>query len=174
MRTARIQRVIALIALGIAVYLFLPMLMDIRAASRLFRDARWEWLAAISFITAALPSAGASGLGWLRLKLVDPQTMKLRLADFKKGLEELRAVPTWKFLATIAGRILLDVAALGACFALLGHPIRPDHPADRLRADLPPARLLDGASHRLRELAGAGPSGEPRPEEGRASVSRRR
>jgi uncharacterized protein (TIRG00374 family) len=64
--------------------------------------------------------------GRLRLKPVDPQTVKDRLAAFNQGLQELRSVPRWTFFAASAGRILLDVATLGACFALLGHLIRPD------------------------------------------------
>jgi uncharacterized protein (TIRG00374 family) len=260
MRNAWIQRVVALLALAVAVYLFLPLLRDIRAAAALFRDARWAWLAAaiiihacsfgslawfnalalrpfpgrigfvpltfvlaaISFVSAALPSAGASGIvlrarllakfgysaeastftllfqlvyltvgtilvglfglgfllqigrlggpgivllaavvllagllvwtGWvlvsrplrtlamvqrliglwnrlstrLGLKPVDAPAVESRLAAFKEGLQELRAVPGWKFVAAMSGRILLDVAALGACFALLGRLIRPD------------------------------------------------
>jgi len=260
MRKVWIRRAIALAALGVVVYLFWPLLKDIRAAAQLFRAARWEWLAAavllqcasyasltwlnaqalkpfsgrvgflrlalvltaMAFITAAVPSAGASGvvlrarllgrhgytaeastfslllelifmvvgtilvalfglgyllqigqlaaleivllaivvllafllvwLGWrlvldplrcLRLverlvgvwnrlaarwhlKSVDPQAVACRLEAFNRGLEELRAVPRWTFFVATAGRVLLDVATLGACFALLGHLIRPD------------------------------------------------
>jgi uncharacterized protein (TIRG00374 family) len=260
MRKVWIRRAIALVALGVVVYLFWPLLKDIRAAAELFRTARWEWLAAavliqaasyscltwlnvlalkpfsgrigflrltfvltaMAFITAAVPSAGASGIvlrarllarfgytaeastfsllleliyvvvgtillglfglgyllqigrlaaleivllaavvllavvlvwvGWrlvsnplrslhlvqrlvgtwnrlagrLRLKPVDPQTVNDRLAAFNQGLQELRTVPRWMFFVATAGRLLLDVATLGACFALLGHLIRPD------------------------------------------------
>ncbi len=260
MRKVWIRRAIALVALGVVVYLFWPLLKDIRAAAQLFRAARWEWLAAavllqcasyssltwlnalalrpfsgrigflrlalvltsMAFITSAVPSAGASGIvlrarllarfgyaaeastfslllelifivvgtilvalfglgyllqigqlaaleiallaivvllacvlvwvGWrlasnplrsLRLvqrlvgiwnrvaarwhlKPVNQQAVAGRLEAFNRGLQELRAVPRWMFFAATAGRILLDVATLGACFALLGHLIRPD------------------------------------------------
>jgi len=260
MRKVWIRRAIALAALGVVVYLFWPLLKDIRAAAQLFRSARWEWLAAavalqclsyssltwlnalalkpfsgrigflrlalvltaMAFITAAVPSAGASGIvlrarllgkfgytaeastfslllelifivvgtilvalfglgyllqigqlaaleivllglvvllacvlvwvGWrlasnplrsLRLverlvgvwnrmarrwhlKAVDQQAVAGRLEAFNRGLQELRAVPRWTFFVATVGRILLDVATLGACFALLGHLIRPD------------------------------------------------
>jgi len=260
MRKVWIRRAIALVALGVVVYLFWPLLKDIRAAAQLFRSARWEWLAAavalqclsyssltwlntlalkpfsghigfwrlalvltaMAFITAAVPSAGASGIvlrarllgkfgymaeastfsllvelifivvgtilvalfglgyllqigqlaaleivllafvvllacvlvwvGWrlasdplrsLRLverlvgvwnrmaarwhlKPVNPQGVAGRLEAFNRGLQELRAVPRWAFFVAAVGRILLDVATLGACFALLGHLIRPD------------------------------------------------
>ena len=260
MRGVWIRRAIALAALGVVVYLFWPLLKDIRAAAQLFRTARWQWLAAaallqcasyacltwlnalalrpfsgrigflrlalvltaMAFITAAVPSAGASGIvlrarllakygytaeastftllleliflvvgtvlvalfglgyllqigqlsvqeitllaavvilagtlvwvGWrlasnplrslrllerlvavwnrvagrFRLKAMDPQAVAVRLEAFNRGLRELRAVPRWMFFAASAGRILLDVATLGACFALLGHLIRPD------------------------------------------------
>jgi uncharacterized protein (TIRG00374 family) len=255
-----IRRAIALAALGVVVYLFWPLLKDIRAAASLFRTARWQWLAiallfqagsyscltwlnvlalkpfsgrigfgrltlvltAMAFITAAVPSAGASGIvlrarllarfgytveastfsllleliyvvvgtllaglfglgyllqigrlaaleivllvavvllavgsvwvGWrlisnplrslrlvqwligtwnrlagrLRLKLLDPRAVESRLSAFDQGLQELRLVPRWMFYVAAAGRVLLDVATLGACFALLGHLIRPD------------------------------------------------
>jgi uncharacterized protein (TIRG00374 family) len=260
MRKVWIRRAIALAALGVVVYLFWPLLKDIRAAAHLFRTARWEWLAvalliqvcsyscltwlnilalkpfsgrigfgrltfvltAMAFITAAVPSAGASGAvlrarllgrfgytveastfsllleliyvvvgtvlvglfglgyllqvgrlaaleivllaavvllaallvwaGWrlvsnplrslrlvkrlagtwnrlagrLRLKALDPQEAESRLLAFNQGLKELRMVPRWMFFLATAGRLLLDVGTLGACFALLGHLIRPD------------------------------------------------
>jgi uncharacterized protein (TIRG00374 family) len=254
------RRLIAVLALGVIVYLFWPLLKEIRAAARLFATARWGWLAAamalqlasysgltwlnvlsmrpfpgrigfwrlmlvltaMAFITTAVPSAGASGVvlrarllsrygytaeastftmllqilymvvgtvavslfglgyllqlgqvtaweivllaalillaafllwygwrlvsaphrslallerlagfwnrlasrfGWRRLH---PDVLEARLEAFHQGLLELGNVPRWKFLAAAAGRTLLDVASLGACFALLGHLIRPD------------------------------------------------
>ncbi len=251
---------IALVALGVVIYLFWPLLREIRAAARLFASARWGWLVAaaalqfaayssltwlnvlamrpfpgrigfwrlmlvltaMAFITSAVPSAGASGVvlrarllvrygytaeastftmllqllyvimgtlavalfglgyllhlgritageiallaalvllaafllwygwrlvsaphravallerlagfwnrlacrfGWRRLH---PEALERRLEAFHQGLLELGNVPRWKFLAATAGRTLLDVASLGACFALLGHLIRPD------------------------------------------------
>ena len=255
-----IRRAIALVALGVVVYLFWPLLKEIRAATRLFASARWGWLCAavllqlasyscltwlnllamrpfpgrigfwrlmfvltaMAFITSAVPSAGASGVvlrarllsrygytaeastfsmllqflymvvgtvaaclfglgyllqmgriavaeilllaglvlftafllwygwrlvsqphrslamlerlarfwnrlatrfGWRRLQ---PETLEARLEAFHEGLLELGNVPRWKFLAATAGRTLLDVASLGACFAAFGHLIRPD------------------------------------------------
>jgi uncharacterized protein (TIRG00374 family) len=255
-----LRRAIALAALGVVVYLFWPLLKEIRAAARLFASARWGWLGAaallqlasyscltwlnvlalrpfpgrigfwrlmfvltaMAFITSAVPSAGASGVvlrarllarygytaeastfsmllqflymvvgtvaaclfglgyllqmgriavaeilllaglvlltafllwygwrlvsqphrslgmlkrlagfwnrlatrfGWRRLQ---PETLEARLEAFHEGLLELGNVPRWKFLAATAGRTLLDVAGLGACFAAFGHLIRPD------------------------------------------------
>jgi len=255
-----LRRGVALAALGVVVYLFWPLLKEIRAAARLFASARWGWLAAavllqlgsyssltwlnvlalrpfrgkigfwqlmcvltaMAFITSAVPSAGASGVllrarllsrygytaeastfslllqilymvvgtvaaslfglgyllqmgrmaageiallaalllltvflswygwrlvaaphralallerlagfwnrlaarfGWRRLQ---PDALEARLEAFHSGLLKLGNVPVWKFLAVTAGRTLLDVASLGACFALLGHFIRPD------------------------------------------------
>jgi putative heme transporter len=259
-RNAWMRWVVAFVALGVAVYLFWPLLKEVRAAARLFRDARWEWLAAavalqiasyscltwfnvlalrpfagkigfwrlmllltsLAFITAAVPSAGASGFvlrarllgrhgftaeastftlllellylvvgtillgviglgyllqrgtetwpevvvmgalalaagglvwaGWLLLseprrslrlarsltgswnrlaarlhvRAIDPVVVEERLEAFHAGLRELVRQPRWKFAATVAGRILLDVATLGACFAGLGRLVRPD------------------------------------------------
>jgi uncharacterized protein (TIRG00374 family) len=255
-----LRRAVALVALGVVVYLFWPLLDDIRAAAGLFRTARWGWLAAalaiqfvsyssltwfnilalrpfpgrigfwrlmfvltaMAFITAAVPSAGASGIvlrarllsrygytaeastftlllellylvvgtilvglfgvgyllqigslgvreavalggvtavaagllwagRWLlseprrslrlvrgvagfwnriaarfRWRTLEAHTVEARLEAFHEGLQELANVPRWKFAAAAAGRILLDVATLGACFAGLGRPIRPD------------------------------------------------
>jgi uncharacterized protein (TIRG00374 family) len=255
-----VRRIIALLALGVAVYLFWPLLKDLRAAARLLAGVHWGWLAAaaliqfgsycsltwmnvltlgpfpgrigfwrlmavltaIAFITTAVPSAGASGivlrarllgrygytaeaatftlllellylvigtvavalfglayllqlgrmaageaallaglvllaalLVWLGWRLVseprralvllerlagfwnrlasrfgwrrlEPAALEARLEAFHQGLLQLRAVPHWKFAAATAGRILLDVVTLGACFAAFGHLIRPD------------------------------------------------
>jgi uncharacterized protein (TIRG00374 family) len=65
----------------------------------------------------------ASRFHWRRLR---PDALEARLEVFHRGLLELRNVRRWKFVAATAGRTLLDVASLGACFALLGHLIRPD------------------------------------------------
>jgi uncharacterized protein (TIRG00374 family) len=59
-------------------------------------------------------------------RLLDPEALEARLEAFRRGLLELGNVPRWKFLAVTVGRVLLDVASLGACFALLGHLLRPD------------------------------------------------
>jgi len=259
-RRAWARGLVSLVALGVVVYLFWPLLKEIRTAAGLFRTARWEWLAAaailqiasyscltwcnalalrpfagrigfgrlmllltsLAFITAAVPSAGASGfvlrarllgrhgyaaeastftlllellylvvgtiltgcvglgyllqvgtmswlevvvmaalallatalvwVGWLllsdprrslrltraavgswnrlagrlRVRTVDPEVIEQRLEAFHAGLRELSRLPRWKFAAAIAGRILLDVATLGACFAGLGRLVRPD------------------------------------------------
>lgn len=259
-RRAWARWAVALVAFGVAAYLFWPLLKEIRVAAGLFRTARWEWLAAavvlqfasyscltwfnalalrpfagrigfwslellltsLAFITAAVPSAGASGfvlrarllgkrgytaeastftlllellylvvgtilvglfglgslllrgrvtwpeiavmgalvllagglvwVGWLllseprrslrlvrgiagswnrlaarlRARSVDARVMEQRLEGFHAGLRELGRLPRWKFVAAIAGRILLDVATLGACFAGLGRLVRPD------------------------------------------------
>jgi uncharacterized protein (TIRG00374 family) len=65
----------------------------------------------------------ASRFGWRRLR---PDDLEARLEALHRGLLETHHVPRWKFAAAAAGRTLLDVASLGACFALLGHMIRPD------------------------------------------------
>jgi uncharacterized protein (TIRG00374 family) len=260
MRKVWIRRAIALVALGVVVYLFWPLLKEIRAAAGLYRNARWGWVAtaallqlasyssltwlnalalrpfpgrigfwrlmfvltAMAFITSAVPSGGASGVvlrarllgkfgysaeastftlllellylvvgtvlvglaglgyllqigrlawaevvvlgalvllaaglvwtGWWllseprrslhlvrrtvgfwnrlagrrRWRPVDLQAVEARLETFHGGLRELSHAPRWKFLAATAGRILLDVATLGACFAGLGRLVRPD------------------------------------------------
>ena len=255
-----IRRAVSVIALGVVVYLFWPLLKDIRAAARLFATAHWGWLAVallvqfasycsltwlnvltlkpfagrigfwrlmlvlttMAFITSAVPSAGASGfvlrarllsrngyaaesstfsmllellyqvigtllvglfglgyllktgtlslvqiillgaavlvvslallLGWrlisntrrslriverlaglwnrlaarLHWRALDPETVRDRLDTFQRGLGELGKIPRWKFFLATVVRLLLDVASLGACFALLGYMIRPD------------------------------------------------
>jgi len=65
----------------------------------------------------------ASRFGWRRL---EPTALEARLEAFHQGLLQLHAVPHWKFAAATAGRILLDVVTLGACFTAFGHLIRPD------------------------------------------------
>jgi len=65
----------------------------------------------------------ASRFGW---RALHPDALEARLEVFHQGLLELRNVPRWKFLAATAGRTLLDVASLGACFAMFRHAVRPD------------------------------------------------
>jgi uncharacterized protein (TIRG00374 family) len=45
-----VRRAVAVLALGVAVYLFWPLLKDIRAAARLLAGAHWGWLAAAAII----------------------------------------------------------------------------------------------------------------------------
>jgi hypothetical protein len=89
----------------------------------------WRWVSRPRRAVALLQRlAGfwnrlASRFGWRRLH---PDALEARLEAFHQGLLGLGNVPRWKFLASTAGRILLDVASLGACFAAFGHLIRPD------------------------------------------------
>jgi uncharacterized protein (TIRG00374 family) len=256
-RTLWLQRGLALLALGVALYLFWPLLGELRAAARVFLTARWEWfplvlaiqvvsyallawlnelalrpfagrspglgrmaalLTSMAFIEVAIPSAGASGVvlrarllgkygyspeaslfslgvetfflgliwsgvalvgigyllsdgalqGWqvallfllaltaalllwgawrlledpqrshallLRavrfwnrrvfrpLPLLDENKIASRLEQFLSEVTQLRRVPLWKFLAAASGRVLLDIATLGACFLFFGEPL---------------------------------------------------
>jgi len=63
-----IRRAIALVALGVVVYLFWPLLKDIRAAARLFAGAHWGWLAAAVLIQVA----SYSSLTWLNVLAMRP------------------------------------------------------------------------------------------------------
>jgi uncharacterized protein (TIRG00374 family) len=253
--TIWVVRFIALVGLGVVIYLFLPLLKDVRAALDLFRTARWEWLGvalafallsyasltwlnvgllrpfsggigfgrlaatltSMAFIEVAIPSAGVSGVAlrarllgkhgytveastftviletvflgialgtvavlglahllrsgslstieaiefvlaaallaalawglwrlffdrprsrrWLqravrawnrlagRLPTLDADEAQQRLSRFQDGLERTRTEPLWRFILAAYGRVLLDVATLGACFFLFGHPI---------------------------------------------------
>jgi uncharacterized protein (TIRG00374 family) len=48
-----------------------------------------------------------------------------RVDVFYNGLEHLGKTPRWPFTMTSIGRVLLDVATLGACFAAFHFPISP-------------------------------------------------
>lgn len=251
-----IKRLLALLTLGLVLYLFWPLLDEIQAAAFLFRRAQWEWLAAaivaqvisyasltwlnylalqpfsgkigffklsgiltaMAFIEIAIPSAGASGvalrtrllgkhghytvevsafslmietiyeaiavasvaifglvyllrsgrltiteIGWFsvaslglvslavggwslvkdrqlshrllaklaswwnrlagRYRPVDMEFVDQRLDLFQAGLAQLSQAPRWKFWLAAYGKVILDVATLGACFLLFDYPI---------------------------------------------------
>ena len=63
-----LRRGISLVALAVVVYLFWPLLKEIRAAARLFASARWGWLVA----AGALQLASYSGLTWLNVLALRP------------------------------------------------------------------------------------------------------
>jgi len=46
-----------------------------------------------------------------------------RVDDFYEGLAQLKHVPIWRFWATSFGRVSLDVATLGVCFAAFQYSI---------------------------------------------------
>jgi len=52
-----------------------------------------------------------------------PEAVTARLHNFYDGLGELGETPRWPFLTTAFGRVALDVATLGACFAAFHHPV---------------------------------------------------
>ncbi|MGC8856857.1 MAG: flippase-like domain-containing protein, partial [Anaerolineae bacterium] len=60
-----------------------------------------------------------------RLPPLDLEHLKERLSQFHASLEQFRQVPTWLFLLAALGRVLLDIATLGACFLFFGHPLSP-------------------------------------------------
>jgi Mg2+-importing ATPase len=264
-KTLWLKRGLSLLALAVVLYLFWPLLGELRAAAHLFLQARWEWfplilaiqvvsygllawlnelalrpfpgqrlglgrmaalLTSMAFIEVAIPSAGASGLvlrarllgkhgytaeastftlavesfflglvwvgialvglfyllwddtlqgwqaglllsgvlplavggwrfwqvlndaqrsqlwldrfaraweGWRaagfpllrRLPSLDLERLKERLSQFHASLEQFRQVPVWQFLLAALGRVLLDIATLGACFLFFGHPLSP-------------------------------------------------
>ena len=59
-----------------------------------------------------------------RSPLVLDETIN-RVDVFFNGLEHLGKTPRWPFTTTSIGRVLLDVATLGACFAAFHFPISP-------------------------------------------------
>lgn len=58
-----------------------------------------------------------------RWQPVDPGQVDGRLLIFYTGLAELKQVPRWKLVLAAYGRVLFDVATLGASFWLFGYPI---------------------------------------------------
>jgi uncharacterized protein (TIRG00374 family) len=48
-----------------------------------------------------------------------------RLKAFQNDLIEYRDVPVWKFVVATSGKVVLDVATLGAAFMLFGYAIPP-------------------------------------------------
>ncbi len=63
-----LKRGLALLTLGIAIYLFLPLLRDLRAASDLFKTARWIWLP----IVIGIQLVSYAFLTWLNAVALQP------------------------------------------------------------------------------------------------------
>ena len=63
-----LRRGISLVALAVVVYLFWPLLKEVRSAARLFASARWGWLVA----AGALQLASYAGLTWLNVLALRP------------------------------------------------------------------------------------------------------
>lgn len=253
-----VKRALSLILLGIVLYLFWPLLKEIRAAAGLFREANWAWfgaailiqvisyafltwlnvlalkpfpgritfwklaatLTSMAFIEVAIPSGGVSGmalrarllgkqggysveaststlaietiilsiamasagllglvyllergqvsenqlaslgaaglglamvivtawrlavdprrsrviLAWVvgmwnrrlsRIRTLDAAALETRLSTFQSSLGQLKYVPRWMFFLAAYGRVALDVATLGLCFWMFGHPVTP-------------------------------------------------
>ena len=53
----------------------------------------------------------------------DPQQLEERLVVFRSSLARMHDVPRWKFWTAAYGKVILDVATLGACFYLFNYPI---------------------------------------------------
>lgn len=62
------------------------------------------------------------GSRFRRLELDD---MLDRLKAFQNDLIEYKDVPVWKFVVATSGKVVLDVATLGAAFMLFGYAIPP-------------------------------------------------
>jgi uncharacterized protein (TIRG00374 family) len=60
-----------------------------------------------------------------RWRPVDLGQVDGRLVKFYTDLEKLKEIPRWQLVLTAYGRVLFDVATLGACFWLFGFPIDP-------------------------------------------------
>jgi uncharacterized protein (TIRG00374 family) len=58
-----------------------------------------------------------------RLPSQSPDAVTARLNRFYDGLRELDETRRWPLLAAAFGRVVLDVATLGACFAAFHHPV---------------------------------------------------
>ena len=63
-----VRRAVSIVALGVVVYLFWPLIKDIRAAARLFATARWGWLA----VALAVQFASYCSLTWLNVLTLKP------------------------------------------------------------------------------------------------------
>jgi uncharacterized protein (TIRG00374 family) len=60
-----------------------------------------------------------------RVRLLDAGHLTMRLSNFRTNLQHYRKVPAWKFILASYGKVLLDVACLGAGFLLFRYAISP-------------------------------------------------
>jgi uncharacterized protein (TIRG00374 family) len=60
-----------------------------------------------------------------RFRRLELDAMLVRLDAFQNNLTEYKDVPVWKFVLATSGKVLLDIATLGAAFMLFGYAIPP-------------------------------------------------
>jgi uncharacterized protein (TIRG00374 family) len=60
-----------------------------------------------------------------RFRHLDLDSMLERLTVFQTNLAEYDDVPVWKFVLATSGKVILDIATLGAAFLLFGYAISP-------------------------------------------------
>jgi uncharacterized protein (TIRG00374 family) len=60
-----------------------------------------------------------------RVRRLDAGHLTMRLSNFRGNLSHYRKVPAWKFILASYGKVLLDVACLGAGFLLFRYAISP-------------------------------------------------
>jgi len=60
-----------------------------------------------------------------RIRRLELDTMEERLVVFQNNLTEYRDVAVWKFILVTSGKVVLDMATMGAAFRLFGYDISP-------------------------------------------------
>jgi uncharacterized protein (TIRG00374 family) len=58
-----------------------------------------------------------------RYRILDIDTLNMRLITFQTDLEKIKDIPRWQFVISAYARIFIDVFSLGTCFYLFGYSI---------------------------------------------------
>lgn len=98
--------IFVLIALSLLVWLLFRLLLNERESSRMLHWIVSRWNRRLA-----------------RLRSLDEGSLDLRLTNFRANLHHYREVPAWKFILAAYGKVILDIACMGAGFALLGYSI---------------------------------------------------
>jgi len=104
------QAIIVFVVLGVVGFLI------IRYYWRLLQDRERSWISVAKLVYLW----NRIGSRFRRLELDD---MLERLTAFQSNLTEYNDVPVWKFVLATSGKVILDIATLGAAFRLFGFTI---------------------------------------------------
>ncbi|MCJ7660297.1 MAG: flippase-like domain-containing protein [Anaerolineales bacterium] len=107
-----VQAIIIILVLGVLSILF------IRYYWRLLQDPERSRISVAKLVYLWNRIGG-------RFRCLELDDMLERLTVFQSNLTEYNDVPVWRFVLATSGKVILDIATLGAAFMLFGYAISP-------------------------------------------------
>jgi len=107
-----VQAILVFLVLGVVSILF------IRYFWRLLQDPKRSRISVAKLVNLWNRIGG-------RFRRLDLGDMLERLTVFQGNLTEYDDVPVWKFVLATSGKVILDIATLGAAFLLFGYAVSP-------------------------------------------------